>query len=288
MTNLLQSGVASAERVFELLDADEQVPDAAPAGSARRRRQGTGRARQRLVPLRARQAADRGLRPGCRAGRDGGHRRPHRRRQDDARQPADALLRDRLGPRSTSTASTPRADPRELREHVRHGAAGHLAVRRHRPRTTSPTARRAPPTSEVGRRRQGGPRRPLRADPARGLRHRARRGGRQRLRGRAAAAHHRPRLPRRPGHPHPGRGHQLGGHPDRGAHPAGDGAAAPGPHQLRDRPPALHHPRRGRDPGHERRADRGAGHPRRADGAPRLLPRPLREPVRQRPGGGGE
>jgi ATP-binding cassette subfamily B multidrug efflux pump len=32
MANLLQSGVASAERVFELLDADEQVPDdAAPA-----------------------------------------------------------------------------------------------------------------------------------------------------------------------------------------------------------------------------------------------------------------
>ncbi|WP_205474174.1 ABC transporter ATP-binding protein [Nocardioides sp. SYSU D00038] len=29
MANLLQSGVASAERVFELLDADEQVPDAA-------------------------------------------------------------------------------------------------------------------------------------------------------------------------------------------------------------------------------------------------------------------
>jgi ATP-binding cassette subfamily B multidrug efflux pump len=33
MSNLLQSGVASAERVFELLDADEQSPDpAAPAG----------------------------------------------------------------------------------------------------------------------------------------------------------------------------------------------------------------------------------------------------------------
>jgi ATP-binding cassette subfamily B protein len=33
MANLLQSGVASAERVFELLDADEQSPDpAAPAG----------------------------------------------------------------------------------------------------------------------------------------------------------------------------------------------------------------------------------------------------------------
>jgi ATP-binding cassette subfamily B protein len=30
MANLLQSGVASAERVFELLDADEQVPDSTP------------------------------------------------------------------------------------------------------------------------------------------------------------------------------------------------------------------------------------------------------------------
>jgi ATP-binding cassette subfamily B protein len=33
MVNLLQSGVASAERVFELLDADEQVPDAHPAAT---------------------------------------------------------------------------------------------------------------------------------------------------------------------------------------------------------------------------------------------------------------
>ena len=31
MANLLQSGVASAERVFELLDAEEQTPDASPA-----------------------------------------------------------------------------------------------------------------------------------------------------------------------------------------------------------------------------------------------------------------
>jgi ATP-binding cassette subfamily B protein len=31
MVNLLQSGVASAERVFELLDADEQTPDASPS-----------------------------------------------------------------------------------------------------------------------------------------------------------------------------------------------------------------------------------------------------------------
>jgi ATP-binding cassette subfamily B protein len=31
MANLLQSGVASAERVFELLDAEEQTPDASPS-----------------------------------------------------------------------------------------------------------------------------------------------------------------------------------------------------------------------------------------------------------------
>ncbi len=35
MANLLQSGVASAERVFELLDAPEQTPDADPAQSPR-------------------------------------------------------------------------------------------------------------------------------------------------------------------------------------------------------------------------------------------------------------
>ena len=31
MVNVLQSGIASAERVFELLDADEQSPDAGRA-----------------------------------------------------------------------------------------------------------------------------------------------------------------------------------------------------------------------------------------------------------------
>ncbi len=36
MVNLLQSGVASAERVFELLDADEQLPDGRRARAPRR------------------------------------------------------------------------------------------------------------------------------------------------------------------------------------------------------------------------------------------------------------
>jgi hypothetical protein len=52
-------------------------------------------------------------------------------------------------------------------------------------------------------------------------------------------------------HPHPGRGHQLGGHPHRGAHPAGHGRAALQPHELRHRAPlstpsaCRHHPRDG-------------------------------------------
>ena len=66
MANLLQSGVASAERVFELLDADEQAPDPADAGR-RRERARPGRVRARVVPLRPGHAADRGPVAGRRA-----------------------------------------------------------------------------------------------------------------------------------------------------------------------------------------------------------------------------
>ena len=48
MANLLQSGVASAERVFELLDAAEQAPDPAePRCPPTRARPGRVRARRR-------------------------------------------------------------------------------------------------------------------------------------------------------------------------------------------------------------------------------------------------
>ena len=81
MANLLQSGVASAERVFELLDAEEQVPDAADAGAAGRPAR-PGRVRARLLPLRARPAADRGPLAGRRAR---AHRRHRRARPAPAR-----------------------------------------------------------------------------------------------------------------------------------------------------------------------------------------------------------
>ena len=60
--NVLQSAVASAERVFELLDEPEEIADPADAdGSERRPRR--GRLRRRLVPLRAGYAAHRGPEP---------------------------------------------------------------------------------------------------------------------------------------------------------------------------------------------------------------------------------
>ena len=52
------------------------------------------------------------------------------------------------------------------------------------------------------------------------------RGGRQHQRRAEAAAHDRPRVPRRPRDPHPRRGDQLGRHPHRGADPGGDERAA--------------------------------------------------------------
>ena len=96
---------------------------------------------------------------GGRAGPDRRHRRPDRRRQDHAGQPDHALLRARRRPHHRSTASTsPRCAAHDLRSQHRHGAAGHLAVRRHDPREHrlrqpgghrggDPRRRRRPPTS---------------------------------------------------------------------------------------------------------------------------------------------
>ena len=103
--NVLQSAAASAERVFELLDEAEEEPDtAAPVELAHTRGHITMRAR--LVPLPARDSADRGPQPRRGARPDGRHRRADRGRQDHAGQPAAAVLRDRRGRRSWSTTST--------------------------------------------------------------------------------------------------------------------------------------------------------------------------------------
>ena len=72
------------------------------------------------------------------------------------------------------------------------------------------------------------------------------------------------RLPRRPCDPHPRRGHQLRRHAHRGAHPARHGRAPIQPHELRDRAPAVDDPRRRHDPRDGTRRHRRAGQPRRA------------------------
>ena len=184
--NVLQSTAASAERVFELLDEPEETPDPAECVAVRahaRPHRARRTCRSATCPTR-RSSPD--LTLDVRAGRDRGHRRPHRRRQDHARQPAAALLRDRR-----------RRHQRRRRGHaahlaqrpappVRHGAAGHLAVQRHHPREH----RLRPRGRDRGRDprgRQGGARGPLRARAARRLRHRARRRRHQRL-GRARSS----------------------------------------------------------------------------------------------------
>ena len=140
-----------------------------------------GRARARLVPLPARRAAHRGPQPRRRAGPDDRHRRADRGRQDDPRQPADALLRDRRGPHLHRRHRQPRDVTRRAALHVRDGPPGHVAVPRHDPREHRLRPRR--------RDRRGGhrgspgrPRRPLRADPARRLRHGPRRRRDERVR----------------------------------------------------------------------------------------------------------
>ncbi len=89
--NVLQSTAASAERVFELLDAEEESAEPDPPA-----RLAGVRGRVAFEDVSFRYVPDtpliEDLDLDVRARRDGGHRGAHRRRQDDARQPAAALL----------------------------------------------------------------------------------------------------------------------------------------------------------------------------------------------------
>ena len=140
-------------------------------------RRGPGRVRARGVPLPARQAADPGPVAVAAAGPDGRDRRPDRRGQDHAGQPAHAVLRGRRRADHPRRRRRPRHDPRRtaleigmvlqdtwlfggtIRDNIAYGAAG-----------------RHPGGDRRGGR--GDPRRPLRAHAARRLRHGGRRRGR--------------------------------------------------------------------------------------------------------------
>ena len=187
MANLLQSGVASAERVFEVLDAEEQTPD--PAEPARVT-DPHGRVEFEHVSfsLRPGQAADRGPVAGRRAGPDGRDRRPDRRRQDHAGQPDHAVLRAGRAAGSRSTAWT---SPTMRRDDLR-GQIGMVlqdtwlfgGTIRDNIAYGSPDATE----EEILAAARGDLRRPVRALAARRLRHGDRRGGQQHQRRREAAA----------------------------------------------------------------------------------------------------
>ena len=282
MANVLQSGIASAERVFELLDAPEQVPDPDPPveiGQPRGRVEfehvwfsydpdvplitdlslvaepgrtvaivgPTGAGKTTLVNLIMRfYDLDRG-----RITLDGVDIAAMSRR--DLRSDIGMVLQDTWLFGGTIRDNIAYGDPTASEEQI-------LAAAR---------------AAYVDRFVHSLPQR---------VRHGRRRRGRQPQRGREAAAHDRPRLPRRPGHPHPRRGHQLGRHPHRGPHPGGHGRAALVADELRDRPSAVDHPRRGHHPRHGRRPDRRAGLAHRAAGRRRRLRHALQRPVRRRRG----
>ena len=128
-----QSGLASLERVGGVARAGR---DHARPGEPRTNRPGTRsrRVRGRVVLVRPDRPADRRAHADRRTGRDRRHRRPDRCRQDHPRQSAAALLRTRR--RADHARRTRHRVDAETRatQRVRHGVAGHLALRGHDPR----------------------------------------------------------------------------------------------------------------------------------------------------------
>ena len=165
--NLFQSGLASAERVFALLDAEEQSPDPYPAVELPTVSAGV-EFRARLFLLRPGQAFDPGPVADRRARPDGRHRRPDRGGQDHPGQPHHAVLRDRLRVDQHRRGRHPDHDPGGPAIEAGHGAAGHLAVRRHHPRQHRLRAGRRHRGGDHGG-RPDGPRGPLRPHPSRRL-----------------------------------------------------------------------------------------------------------------------
>ncbi len=110
VVNLMQSGIASAERVFEFLDAEDESPEpeAPPRLTHVRGAVEFADVSFRYLPDKP-LIDDLNLRVG--AGGDGGYRRSNRSRQDNAGQPPDALLRSGLRPHLHRRSRHRRHDP---------------------------------------------------------------------------------------------------------------------------------------------------------------------------------
>ena len=238
--NLLQSGLASAERVFEFLRATEEQPDVAV-----RRELPAPRGHVVLEHVSFRYEADKPLiddftldvQPGQTVAIVG---------PTGAGKTTVVNLLMRFYEIGAGQIRIDGVDAHDLsRDQLRHAFGmvlqGHLALRRDHPRQHR---LRQGGGDRGGDHRRGryGVRRPVRPHPPERLRHGPRRGGIEHLVRPAAAPDHRPRLPRRPQHSHPRRGHQQRGHAHGGAHPGGDGTTATRADQLRHRPPPVDHP----------------------------------------------
>ena len=125
--NSMQSALASAERVYRLLDAPEERPNPAlpqRGGPG----PGAGGVPPRVLWLHPGPAADEGhllCRP---AGAEGGHCGGHRGGKDHPHQPPHALLRGGRGADPPGWSGHGGHDPGEPAGQLRHGPPGHLAL----------------------------------------------------------------------------------------------------------------------------------------------------------------
>jgi hypothetical protein len=269
----IQTSLALFDRIFEYLDLPVDIDE--PAGPGRCTRACAGEVRFEDVWFRYG-----GRRVDARAASTSTSRR-HDARRSSAR-PARARRRSATSSRGCTTRRAARHDRRRRRARPdvrrrsprrRRRLAGDLPV----PRLVARTCASPSPTRPTRRSR----RRPRRADPrpdrraARRLRHGRRRARLPLLRRREAAHRDRPHDPAQPAGARARRGDERARHRDRARGAGGARRARRGPHDDRDRPPALDRPRRRPDRRARRRPDRRARHARRA-ARPR---RPLRRPA---------
>ena len=135
------------------------------------------------------------------------------------------------------------AAPARLPRAPRRRAAGQLPVRRHDPREHRVRAARRDATTKIVAVSRIAHCDEFVDGVREGLRHDRRRARRQALGRPAPARRDRARDPRRPAHPDPRRGDVEPRQRERGDDPGRPALAARGPHDVRDRAPALDHPR---------------------------------------------
>ena len=274
--NTLQSGVASAERVFDLLDEPEESPDPVPASEPPSNGQGTsgqpGRVEFRQVNF--------AYHPGTPVIHD----------LSMVAEPGTTVAI--VGPTGAGKTTLVNllmrfydvdsgrilVDGVDITSMSRHALRSRIGMVLQDTWLFDGTIAEniGYGRPEARRRRdrgsgQGRPRRPVRAHAARRLSDAGQRRWRQDQRRREAAHHDRARFPGSAQAVDSGRSDQLGGHPHRGAHPAGHVRAAPGSNEFHYRSPSFDDSRCRPHRGGHRRQDRRARRPCRTRGAARRV-----------------